>query len=290
MNDFVIFSDSSSDLPKDLINKFDLKIIPFSVSFDGKTYFKENLEISLEEFYKHLTESPEVKTSLPSIDTYITSFEPFLKDKLDILCVCVSSNLSGSYQSAVNAKNIMAEKYPDRKIIIVDSMQVSGSQGLLTLQALKMRTSGLGINLIAQKLEKLKEIVNIYFIPDTLEYLKKGGRISTLSAALGGLLNIKPVLFLENGSVNVYSKVRGKNKAVLELISCLKNIEDNINNYDIMVGSALAEEDAQNIIKKIEQMFNIKINFQPFKVGVAVGAHVGPNALGLAFIKKYENL
>lgn len=289
MTNFIIFSDSSSDLNKEL--NLDLKIVPFSICFDDENYLKENIDISLDEFYERLSKENKIpKTSLPSIDTYISNFEPYLKEGFDILCICISSTLSGSYQSSVNAKNILEEKYPERKILIIDSMLASGGQGLLVLQALKMKKDGINLDIIYEKLEKLKETVNIYFIPDTLEYLQKGGRIGKISAMVGSLLNVKPILVLEKGIVNVKSKVRGKNKAITELISYIKNIEGDINNYDIAVGNSYCIEEATKLVEKIENELNIKIETPIFNVGVTIGSHVGPGAIGVGFIKKYENI
>lgn len=291
MSDFMIFSDSACDLPEELLYKFHLNIIPFYVSFDGENYLKENIDISSEEFYKRLEEEEFPKTSLPSIDDYIADFKPALMSGLDVLCICISSSLSGSYQSAYNAKKILEDDFPNRKILILDSKQATGAQGLLLLQALKMKKDGLNINEIYEKLEKLKETTRIYFTPDKLEYLKKGGRIGKASATVGSLLNVKPILYLENGEVTVKSKVRGKNKAIAELISVLQEIpEKELNNYDFIVGGSCCKDDTIDLLVKVEEMLGIRIRLPIFNVGVTVGTHVGPEALGIAFIQKYETI
>ncbi len=219
MNKIKLVSDSSCDLTKEEINELNLDIVPFSVSFDDTNYFRENIDITLDEFYEKLS-TPDVfaKTSLPSVNLYLDVFEKAVKDGLDVLCLTLSSKLSGSYQSAVNAKNILLEDYPDAKIEIIDSMQASIAQGALVLFAHKLIKSGKTLLETTEILSKNRENVSFYLTVNTLKYLQKGGRIGKTQALAGELLNVHPIISIQDGELIPATKVRGQKKAASTLI------------------------------------------------------------------------
>ena len=152
MSDFRIVSDSSCDLPGEIIKKYDIDIVPFYVSFDGQTYYREGVDISNHEFYhKLIVEKKFSRTSLPSVQDYIDVFHRRLADGKDVLCFCISGKFSGSIQSAANAANILKDEFPDREIIIIDTLSISTGQGLQINQAAQLRSLGWDIHSVARE-------------------------------------------------------------------------------------------------------------------------------------------
>ena len=292
MSRFVIFSDSSCDLPEDLRIKYDLKVIPFYVSFNKENYLRENIDINVNEFYtKILNDKVIPKTSLPSIDDYINYFKPVLDAEKDILCFTLSSEFSGSYQSAVNAAEYLLEQYPNRQIKVLDSKKATAGQGLFVLEALKMQTAGHSLEETYSKMLEIRDDSLIIFTIDTLEYLQKGGRIGRAAALAGNLLNIKPILLLKNGVLEPHSKTRGRKKAMAEILNIFneslnKNLLDK---YEIAIANAHCLEDAIELENMLKEKFDISLSYPIFDIGVTVGAHTGPSALGIGFIKKYNS-
>lgn len=290
MSDFIVLSDSSCDLPDTLKQEYNLDIVPFYVSFDKENYLRENIDINVNDFYEKIVSEKIIpKTSLPSMEDYCAHFKIHLDKGLDILCFTLSSDFSGSYQSAVNAANIMIEDYPDRKILVMDSRKATVAQGLLVIQAAKMQKAGFSLKETYEKMESLKNEGIVIFTIDSLEYLQKGGRIGRASALAGSLFNIKPILLLKNGVLEPHSKVRGRKKSLLEVLKIFENyIKDDLDKYEIAVAHASCKEEAIELEKTLNEKYNIKLTYPIFDIGITVGAHTGATAIGVGVIKKYN--
>ena len=163
--DYKIISDGCCDLSKDIIEKYQLHIIPFYISFDDETYYKEIEEIGIREVYERMVAYPNVypKTSLPSVQNYIDAFTPYVKENVPVICICFSPALSGSYNSACNAKEIVCEEYPEAKIAVINSQAATVSQGLMVIEAGRMRADGLPYEKCIEVLEKMKKTNRIFF-------------------------------------------------------------------------------------------------------------------------------
>lgn len=290
MQDFIILSDSSCDLPESIKKQYSLDIIPFYMSFDGERYLRENIDISIDDFYNKLaSENILPKTSLPSINDYLKYFKKYLDKGMDILCFTICSELSGSYQSAINAANILMEDYKYRKILVIDSRKVTFAQGLLIIEALKMQKSGFSLEEIYNKMESLKQEGIIIFTVDSLEYLQKGGRIGKASAFTGTLLNIKPILLFNKGILEPHSKVRGRKKSLLEILKIFNEyIPDNLNKYELAIAHANCKDEALELEKVLKEKYNITLSYPISNIGITVGSHTGPTTIGIGFIKKYD--
>lgn len=288
MCQYKIISDSSCDLPEALIKKLDIDFVPYYVTFDQVEYFKEKVELAPEKFYDiMIKEKLFPKTSLPPIQDYIDVFEKHLKEKKDIVCMCLSSKFSGSFQSATNAKNMLLEEYPNRRIEIVDTIQATGGQGLVVYEACQMQQAGYSIDEMLQTLEGVKKTAKINFTVDSLEHLQKGGRIGKASALAGSLLNIKPIIIMKNGELIPESKVRGKKKAVQTILQMtLQEIADDTDSYDVILITANRFDDI-HLIKEVLQEKNIYFIDNPWIIGATIGTHAGPTAIGICYIKKY---
>ena len=291
MNDFQIISDSACDLPKSLTDQFNIKIVNFYFSFDDVNYKREHVDMTIQQYYEYIiSNNAFAKTSLPSIQDYIDVFEPVLKEGKDIVCVCISSKFSGSSQSAVNAKNVLSDVYPDRKIVIIDSLHATGTQGLLVLEICRMKEAGFSIEEITQKIPALISSARINFSVDSLDYLAKGGRIGKASALAGSLLNIKPIIVLENGELFPVQKVRTHKKLIKTMAEKTANeLKDDIDTYSLSFLRAATVDSSEELIEELKKYYpDMKYHYPAWHIGTTVGTHTGPTAFGVCYIKKYE--
>ncbi|WP_157950051.1 DegV family protein [Vallitalea okinawensis] len=291
MTDFKIISDSSCDIPDSLLNENDISLVPFYVSFDKENYFKERVEISLKDFYYKLEkEKIFPKTSLPSMQDYLTLFTSYAKEGQDILCFCLSSVFSGSYQSAQNAKNILSEEYPDIKIEVVDSRQATAGQGLIVLEAVRMRDDGLSLEETLSKIEVLKNDVRIQFTVDTLEYLQMGGRIGKASALAGSILNVKPLIVMKEGELIPSGVIRGRKKALQKIVDMtVSDLEGrSYGDYRFVLAHVHSANEINKLEKKLNEEYGIYIDYPEFTIGTTIGTNTGSSAIGICYIPKYE--
>lgn len=293
MNDYQIFSDSSCDVPKELLTDNDITLIPFYITFDTENYFKENIEITNQKFYDVLmNEKVFPKTSLPSVVDYMNHFEVAINAGKDVLCLCLTEKFSGSYQSAVNAKALLEEKYPNAKIHIIDSIQATAGQGIELLQIAFMKRDGYTIEECITKIDEIKSTARIMFTVDTLEYLTKGGRVGKAASLAGTMLNLKPMIQLKDSELIPYSNVRGRKKSLLKIISMVEEYfnENNANydDYDFCMANATTMEDTLYVQNLLEELIGRKISYPVFQIGVTIGTYTGPGAVGVCFIKKHN--
>lgn len=293
MKEFRIFSDSSCDIPPNLVNQYGITLIPFYVTFDQENYFRENIEITNQEFYERLIKGGIFpKTSLPSVQDYINSFTEAIDEGKDVLCICLTQKFSGSYQSAVNAKLILEEKYPEAKIYVVDSIQATAGQGLVVLQAAYMQKAGYTIEDTVARLDEIKNTARIMFTVDTLEYLAKGGRIGKATSLAGTMLNLKPMIQLKDAELIPYSNVRGRKKALEKTLFMVeeyfKDSKEKYEDYDFCFANATTADETEMVKSKIEAMTGLSIDYPLFQIGVTIGTYTGPGAVGVCFIKKFD--
>ena len=289
MTPFSIFSDSSCDLPDNIIKKYNVTIVPFYVSLDHKKYMREIEELAVKTLTDEMVNNGVYpKTSFPPVYDYIRKFEAELKKGSDIICFCLTEKFSGSYQSAHNAANELKEKYPGRRIHIIDSMLATGSQGLLIQQCALMRENGLDVSLILNNIEKIKKTGRVFFTVDSLEYLKHGGRIGKVSALAGQILNIKPVIGLINGELFPLGKARGNKNAVKEILNLtLKEVSHSPDDYVYSFVTSVRFNEIEKIKTHLLEEYNIIIEETDI-IGATIGSHIGPTVLGICFIKKYD--
>ena len=293
MKEFQIFSDSSCDLPKSIIEKYKIRLIPYYVTFDQENYFKENEEITNEDYYKTLLEKRIFpKTSLPSVQDYMNAFLEAIEQGKDVLCFCLTAKFSGSYQSAVNAKLMLQEDYPDAKIEVVDSIQATGGQGLVVIEAAKMQAEGMELNEIVEKINEIKNTARIMFTVDTLEYLQKGGRIGKVTSLAGAMLNLKPMIVLKDAELMPYSNVRGRKKALEKMLAMVEEyFEENgerYEDYDFCLANATTIEDTMKVKERLEALIGRPVDYPVFQIGVTIGSYTGPGPVGICFIKRYN--
>lgn len=292
-DNFKILTDSSCDIPDSLLEKYAIDCIPFYISFDKSTYLKERVEITLEDFYDKLANAEVLpKTSLPSMQDYINKLRPSVEKGEDVLVICLTSDFSGSYGSAVNARELLCEEFPDANITVIDSRQSTIGQGLLVLEAARMRSDGLTMNETKDKLCVLRDMVRIQITVDTLENLQKGGRIGKVGALAGSILNVKPLMVMKEGELHPCGVVRGRKKALNKIIDLLQSDigESDYANYRYGIARVGSDVEADKLAQKLEDTCQIKLTYPHFTVGATIGTNIGPTAIGVAYMPTYDSV
>lgn len=296
---YKIITDGSCDLDTNLVNKLDISVVPFYVSVDGITHQKEIVELNIREFYQFMVEHPKVfpKTSMPSIQDYLDVFTPLVEQKIDIICICITSKFSGSYNSATNAKNMLLDEYPNAKIEVIDATVNTVLQGMLVEEAVTKKNTGATFEETVDYINEIKTTGRIFFTIGSMDYLVHGGRVGKLSGIAAGALGIKPLILLKEGEIFNNGITRGRKKAkqkiIMQIIAYFKDNEYCVNDYRFCVGFGYDCEEAKEFkeklltaIKEIEPMFVEDIPIR--QIGATIGVHTGPHPLGVGIIKKID--
>jgi DegV family protein with EDD domain len=285
MQNFVIFTDSSSDLPISVVNELGIKVVQLTVTLEGEEP-KPNDLVNTKEFYDALRTKKTATTSTPSINGFIEAFEPFVAEGNDMLYLGFSSGLSGTYNAGSVAAAELSEKYPDRKIFTVDTLCASLGQGLIVYSAAKMRENGASIEDVRDFVENNKLNLCHWFTVDDLFFLKRGGRVSAATAVMGTMLSIKPVMHVDNAGklINV-EKARGRKSAIEALLRNMRDSHTDIKNQPVFISHGDCLEDAEYLADLIKKEFGVEVLVIDY-VGPVIGAHSGPGTLALFFYGK----
>lgn len=277
-----ILIDSASDINAEEAQKMGVELVPIEVRF-GEEKYLDGVTLLPRQFYDKLIESAELpKTSQINAFTFEEKFENLVGQGYDVVAIILSSKLSGTYRSAITA----SKKFND-KVFVVDSLNASIGERLLCQYALKLIDDGLGAKQIAQNLDKVKKKVNFIALLDTLSYLKKGGRISAVTAFAGQMLSIKPVVGVVGGEVKLIGKAMGSKKGnnLLSTLVRQKGID-----FSMPYGTIYSGMDDSKLNKYIcdsEEIWKDKMNSVPVHIlGCTIGSHIGPGAIGVAFFEK----
>ncbi|WP_426347897.1 DegV family protein [Alloiococcus sp. CFN-8] len=287
MKDYILMTDSCCDLPREYIEEKNVPFVSLTCRFKDREY-KDDFGVSLKhkEFYKGMEEGEVPKTSQPSPDEFYSAFKKYAEEGKDIIYVCVSSGLSGTYNSANIAKGMIQDENPDVNIEIVDILTASLGQGFMVMEAIKLKEEGATFQEVKSFLEESKWKLNTFITVDDLIHLKRGGRISSTAAFLGGLMSLKPIIAINNqGKVDVIQKARGRKSALKDLAKYIINNIENPETTTMYIGHCDAIEDAQKLKEIILEKINLKevvINF----IGPVVGVYGGPGALAAFFVGK----
>lgn len=282
---YILFTDSNSDLPYQEVDKYDLKIAYMPYSIDGSDEYSDlGRGTVIPDFYAAMRSGKSPTTSLLTKDHYIEYFEPYLKQGEDILFICFSSELSGTYNNAVLAHQELAPQYPDCKFVVINSRNVSLGEGYLVLEAAKQREAGVPMEETAKWVEDHKYNVRYWFTVDDLKYLKRGGRISATTAVMGTLLSIKPLLTVTHaGKLVSADKQKGRRKAIHQLV---KNMQEEIvdpANQTIAILQADCMPDVEELIRYMCEKIP-GIQYRVVNVGPTICTHAGPGVLAVVFL------
>lgn len=289
MNKYKILTDSCCDLPIDYLINNNVNYVSLTYRLDDKEYYDDfGKSVKYTEFYDYMRKGNIPKTSQVNPQSFYNAFKEILDRNEDILYICVSSGLSGTYNSANIAKNMILDEYKDSKIEIIDVLTASLGQGLMVMKAVEMKNQGMNLEQVAENLENIRYKLNTYITVDDLNHLKRGGRISSTAALFGAVLHIKPILTLnDEGKVISILKVKGKKSLIRKLteIVCEKIINPEQEEICICHADSKieAEKLKESILKKI-QVKNVIIN----DIGPVVGTYGGPGALAVFFIGQHR--
>ena len=288
MANYVLSCCSTADLTKEHFENRDIHYICFHYKLDGVDYSDDlGQTIQFEDFYKKMDEGAETSTSQVNVSEYVEYFSQFLEEGKDILHVSLSSGISGTYNSAVNAALIARERYPERKIYIVDSLGASSGYGLLMDKLADLRDSGMGIDEVHDWAEEHKLELNHWFFSTDLKFYIKGGRISKTAGTIGTILGICPLLNMDNeGRLIPRAKIRTKRKVIEEIVKRMEENAEGGLDYSgkCYISQSACMDAAEEVAKLVEERFpklcgKVEINY----VGTTIGSHTGPGTVALFF-------
>jgi len=282
MSRIAIVTDSTSDIPVDLVKKNSITSVPLSVIFKDATYLDDGKEITIEDFYKKLKTAESLPTTTqPTPRDFVETYTSLLKDHDSIISIHISKKMSGTINSAELAKQQM----PDADINIFDSELVHMPLGFMVLEAAKLAGEGKSRDEILEALKEFKQKIKVLFVPSTLEYLKKGGRIGKAKGLIASLLEIKPILTINAGEVSQFKTTRRWNQAKIELVNSMEPMISEPKNLTVSIGDSDAKEDAEEMAARIKERFDpkeiIRVN-----IGAVVGTHLGPGGIGITFYEE----
>lgn len=288
---FKIVTDSCANLTDEVIDRFGLTILPLTFMVDGKqhTSYKKQEKSNLPKFYKMMREGKVVTTSLPNLVDSKNEIEKILQGGDDVLFIAFSSGLSGTYTAIDLICKELASKYDDRKIFSVDTLAAAAGQGMLVWMAAEMRDEGKSIEEVRDWLEDNKLHLAHWFTVDDLHFLERGGRVSKTAAFAGTVLNIKPVLHVDDeGHLIPMEKVRGRKKSIESLAQHMKETMVEPYNYKVLISHGDCLEDAELLASKVKEVTgqeDIHINC----LDPVIGAHSGPGTLALFYLATSRN-
>lgn len=276
-----IIADSTCYLPKEYVDKYKVSIVSLNVLLNGKSY--RETDLSNEWFYDEMAKSEAIPTSSqPSIEDFYNTIEEQVKKGHDIVGIFLSSDMSGTFSTSNLVKNMILENYPNANIVMIDSRSNCMQAGYAILEAAKAAYENKSIDEVISIAKNVIENSRFIFVPDTLEYLKKGGRIGGAAALFGSLLQIRPILTVEDGKTTVFTKVRTKKKAVDKIIDAVLEQNSKTPVKGLIVHHINCENEGQELANRLKEKLeldNIKIQ----SIGPIIGLHVGPGSIGVAY-------
>ena len=283
MSGFRIVTDSGSDLNQAMIDKLNISLVPLTVNFKGQTQ-PDNVDDGVSAFYNGLRAGEVATTSAINPTGWEAAIEPILAGGEDVLVIAFSSGLSTTYQSAVIAAQELKDKYPERTVKVVDSLCASLGQGLLVWYACRKRDEGLSLNALTAWLEDNKQNICMWFTVDDLMFLKRGGRVSATTALVGTMLQIKPVLHVDNeGHLINVGKARGRKASIEALAKKISELGLEGKNDTVFISHGDCLADAQYLANILKERCGVKEVLIGY-VGAVIGSHSGPGTLALFFL------
>lgn len=287
MRYYTIVTDSSCDLPAPLLEKMGIRVVPLAVNLDGKTYFNypDGRAIGFEEYYAQLRSGKQATTSAVNMSLFRTVMEAELIAGHDVLYLGFSSGLSGTFNAGAMAARELQEEYPEFELIAVDTLCACMGQGLLVYLAALEKAGGKSMHEVRDFVEAQKLHICHWYTVDDLQHLKRGGRIGGTTARLGTMLNIKPVMNMDNeGKLAAVSKARGRAAALRALVEKMGEQAIEPEKQTVFIAHADCYDDAHKVAEMIHERFGSKslINY----IGPVIGAHAGPGTVALFFVGK----
>lgn len=281
-----IVTDSTSDIDKKTKLELDIAIIPLTVHFPDESFVDD--DIPLDRFYSKLESSPVIPTSSqPSSGDIKLVFEGLVKEGHDVLAIFLSSKISGTYENALIAKDMVLEKYPDANIEIIDSLNTVMALGYQVIRTAQEAKAGKSFRQVTDLANELLKRIRFYFVPESLEHLRKGGRIGSAAALIGSILDLKPVLYYADGLTAVAKKVRSMRGAIKHMIAIMEADYKAHGLEAVIVQHINNLPRAKEVAETIKERYNLTSPIVP--VGPIVGLHAGPGTIGIAYCLAAQN-
>ena len=291
MADYKIITDSTCDLTPKLVEELDVEVIPMEFVFGDEVYhnYPDAREMSSKEFYRRLRAGEMSKTNQINTATFLATFEPYLQQGLDILYIGFPASLSGTHQRALEAIDELKKKYPERRVVAVDSLAVSMGEGLLVYYAAMKKKAGATLDQAADWVSLNRYSLSQYFTVDDLNHLKRGGRLSAAAALFGSMLGIKPVIRIDDeGRLVPAMKVRGRRQSLDALVKHMGKTAQLENAKTVFISHGDAQEDAEYVAEQVRTKFpgsKVYLN----TIGPVIGAHSGPGTIALFFMAENKD-
>lgn len=297
---FQIVSDSSCDLPAELTAQKQIDVVPFYVSMNDAESMKEGVDISVRDFYELMVQNPKKfpKSSMPSVQDYADVFERYAAENMPVICICITSKFSASYQSATIAQSMVVEKYPSARIYVIDSAVDTVLQGIYVLEAASMCEAGYTAEQAVKQLQSIQGSGRIFFTVGNLRYLQHGGRIGKLTGMAGALLDIKPLITLKDGEIFPSGICRGreKSKALCRklLLQYMKEICSDSRELSLCIGYGYDRGEAEEFQRDSLAFLNengyavSKEELPIYQIGATIGVHTGPYPIGFGVIRRHK--
>lgn len=282
-----IFADSASDLPKSFFSENDVTLLPLSVLI-GDAEYKDIIDIEAIEVYNAIRAGGQPKTSQASPEFFLEQWTALAESGEEGIYIAFSSELSGTHATAVMIHDQVKEEYPSLNLTIIDSKCASLGYGLLVKEAVRLREQGENLVSIAQKIRSMATHMEHLFTVEDLDYMARGGRVSKASAFIGGLLNIKPLLHVEDGKLVPIEKHRGRKKVIRRMLDLMDERGDNLSEQTIGINHSDDESIALELKNAIQERFNPK-SIEIHMIGSVIGAHVGPGTFAVYFLSKIND-
>ncbi len=286
MAEYTIFTDSSCDLPEGLARELEVRVVPLSLTMDGKQYMNTTDEhgIANKELYARLRAGAMAKTSAANGEDFTKVMEPELQAGRDVLYIGFSSALSATCSVGFNATKELMERYPDRKALAVDSLCASLGQGLFVYLLVQKKKAGMGIEELVNYAEELKLKICHWFTVEDLQFLRRGGRVSAAAAVIGSILSIKPVMHVDDeGRLIPVEKVRGRKASLRAIAGRVEKTALKREDQTVFISHGDSEEDARLVAEMIEEKTGLRAQVIDF-VGPVIGSHSGPGTIAVFFI------
>lgn len=286
MREFIISTETNSDLSAKYLEENQVLVIPHYYNVEEEVYGEEGKLLTIKEFYDEMRAGKKVGTAASNPAVILEKFTEVAKQGKDIIHISFSSALSGGCQNIINGANEVMEEYPDCKIVVIDTLSASLGEGILIELALERKAEGKDIDSVVEEIQSLAPHMSVLFSVDNLDYLYRGGRLSKTSAVLGTVINLKPILHVnDEGKLVALAKARGRKKAFAALLDTMEAKMGAYKDKQIKIGiiHGDCEEEALQLRDMIKERFGFE-NFLIEPIGPSIGAHSGPGTIGIAYL------
>ena len=274
-----IITDSTSDIPNNILESLNIEVVSLYVTF-GEESFKSQ-HFKNEEFYIKMEKEGIPVSSQPSVGDMMEAMEKIVKVGDDVICVFISSGLSGTYQNALLSKDLLKKDYPNANIAVIDSGSVSMELGFAAIKGANLAKAGSDFDTVVKEIEETIKYTRFIFLPDNLDYLHKGGRIGGAGKLFGNMLKITPILTIIDNKIEIFQTVRTKSRAKKVMVDKLMEDHEKYGVEEVVIHHINSYQEAREIKDNLDDILMAKISIQD--MGPVIGLHVGPGSVGLAY-------